>query len=84
MMEVWQDDWKIPAQKFGSIGKFSYLCAIKVKAYAPASIRNVVVDGFAKTETLIDAQSGNNFYCPSAFFTQSIQRAARDGLMCKT
>ena len=48
------------------------LLYVKDEAYAPASIRNVVVNGFAKTITLSDAQSGNNFYCPSTFTTQSI------------
>lgn len=48
------------------------LLYVKDEAYAPAGIRNVVVSGFAKTITLTDAQSGNNFYCPSAFTTQSI------------
>ena len=48
------------------------LLYVKDEAYAPASIRNVVVNGFAKTITLTDAQSGNNFYCPSTFTTQSI------------
>lgn len=48
------------------------LLYVKDEAYAPAGIRNVVVNGFAKAITLTDAQSGNNFYCPSAFMTQSI------------
>ena len=48
------------------------LLYVKDEAYAPASIRNVVVNGFAKTITLSDSQSGNNFYCPSSFTTQSI------------
>ena len=48
------------------------LLYVKDEAYAPAGIRNVVVNGFAKAITLTDAQSGNNFYCPSAFITQSI------------
>ena len=48
------------------------LLYVKDEAYAPAGIRNVVVNGFAKAITLTDAQSGNNFYCPSSFTTQSI------------
>ena len=48
------------------------LLYVRDEAYAPAGIRNVVVNGFAKAITLTDAQSVNNFYCPSAFMTQSI------------
>ena len=48
------------------------LLYVKDEAYAPAGIRNVVVNGFAKTITLTDAQSGNNFFCPSSFTTQSV------------
>lgn len=48
------------------------LLYVKNEQYAPAAIKNVVVNGFAKAITLTDAPSGNNFYCPEAFVAQSI------------
>jgi len=43
------------------------LLYVKDEQYAPATIKNVVVNGYANSITLTDAQSGNNFYCPRAF-----------------
>ena len=40
--------------------------------YAPASIKNVVVNGVANSITLVDAASGNGFCCPQAFTAKSI------------
>ena len=49
------------------------LLYVKDESYAPADIENVVVNGYAKSITLTDAQSGNNFYCPIAFTAQTIE-----------
>ena len=48
------------------------LLYVKDEAYAPAAIKNVVVNGHAKSITLTDAQSGNNFYCPESFIAESV------------
>ena len=48
------------------------LLYVKDEAYAPSDIKNVVVNGHAKSITLTDAQSRNNFYCPEAFTAESI------------
>ena len=40
--------------------------------YAPTSIKNVIVNGIASNITLVDAASGNDFYCPQAFTAQKI------------
>jgi len=62
-----------PAVAFtGRVTNPNLLLYVKDEAYAPASIKNVVVNGSAKSITLTDAQSGNNFYCPEAFTAQSI------------
>lgn len=64
--------WDIQIPFTAKVANPNLLLYVKDESYAPAGIRNVVVNGFAKTITLTDAQSGNNFYCPSAFITQSI------------
>ena len=40
--------------------------------YAPSTIKNVVVNGTANSITLVDAGSGNSFFCPQAFTARSI------------
>ena len=64
--------WNLDIPFTAKVTNPNLLLYVKDETYAPASIRNVVVNGFAKTITLTDAQSGNNFYCPSKFTTQSI------------
>ena len=64
--------WDIQIPFTAKVANPNLLLYVKDESYAPAAIRNVVVNGFAKAITLTDAQSGNNFYCPSAFITQSI------------
>lgn len=44
---------------------------------APASVKNVVVNGMATSISLMDASSGNEFYCPQEFVAQSIQYSHR-------
>lgn len=64
--------WDIQIPFTAKVANPNLLLYVKDESYAPAGIRNVVVNGFAKTITLTDAQSGNNFYCPETFTTQSI------------
>ena len=49
-------------------------------SYAPANIKNVVVNGYASSITLTDAQGGNNFYCPRVFTAQQITYTHRYGM----
>ena len=49
------------------------LLYVKDESYGPADIENVVVNGYAKSIILIDAQSGNNFYCPVSFTAETIE-----------
>ena len=62
-----------PAVPFNArVSNPNLLLYVRDEAYAPANIENVVVNGFAKYIKLMDAQSGNNFYCPETFTAQSI------------
>ena len=45
---------------------------MKKAEYAPATIHNVVVDDQAENIVLVEAESGNNFYCPKAFTAHRI------------
>lgn len=64
--------WNIEKPFNARIANPNLLLYVKNEAYAPSTIKNVVANGFAKAITLMDAQSGNNFYCPEAFIAQSI------------
>lgn len=48
------------------------LLYVKSADYAPADIKNVIVNSKAKSITLTDAASGNNFYCPEEFTAEQI------------
>lgn len=48
----------------------NFLLYVKLASYAPSSVKNVVVDGMAKTIVLSD--DGGRFYCPQTFVAQSI------------
>ena len=64
--------WEPEAPFTARVTNPNLLLYVKDEQYAPATIKNVVVNGYAKSITLTDAQSGNNFYCPEAFTAQSI------------
>lgn len=64
--------WNPEALFTARVSNPNLLLYVKDEQYAPATIKNVVVNGYAKSITLTDAQSGNNFYCPEAFTAQSI------------
>ena len=48
------------------------LLYVKSSDYAPSDIKNVIVNNKAKSITLTDAASGNNFYCPQQFTAEQI------------
>jgi hypothetical protein len=48
------------------------LLYVKSADYAPSTVKNVVVNGTAKSITLTDATNGNDFYCPQEFTAQRI------------
>lgn len=48
--------------------------------YAPATIKNVVVNNVADEITLTDAESGNDFYCPVEFTAVKISYAHDYGM----
>jgi hypothetical protein len=49
------------------------LLYVKDAQYAPATIQNVVVNNQAENIVLVEAASGNDFYCPQAFTAQPHQ-----------
>lgn len=59
--------WDIEGAFTARVNNPNLLLYVKDEQYAPATIKNVVVNGYANSITLIDASSGNNFYCPRAF-----------------
>ena len=64
--------WHPAAKMTAKVSNPNLLLYVKDEALAPSDVKNVVVNGFARSVTLTDAQSGNNFYCPEAFTVQSI------------
>ena len=56
----------------GKVSNPNLLLYVKDEKYAPSTVKNVVANNVAKSITLYDAQSGNNFFCPRAFTAQSI------------
>ena len=55
-----------------SVDNPNLLLYVKSASYAPSSIKNVVVNGSANSITLIDENSGNNFFCPQEFTAKAI------------
>ena len=68
---IWDVEAVLPNNAFSnaSIGS-NFLLYVKYSSYAPSSVKNVVVDGTAKTIVLSD--DGGQFYCPQAFTARSI------------
>lgn len=64
--------WNPEAAFTATVSNPNLLLYVKSAQYAPSTINNVVVNGTANSITLVDAASGNNFYCPQAFTAQSI------------
>ena len=68
---VWNVENALPNNAFSnaSIGS-NFLLYVKSAAYAPSSVKNVVVNGAASSIQLSD--NGGQFYCPQAFTAKSI------------
>ena len=64
--------WNPEVEFNGVVSNPNLLLYVKNKQYAPNTIKNVVVNGEAEEITLVDAQSGNNFYCPQAFTAKKV------------
>ena len=65
-------EWN-PETKFnGSVSNPNLLIYVKDKQYAGDNIQNVVVNNAAEEIVLVDANNGNNFYCPRAFTANRI------------
>ena len=64
--------WNPSAAFTATVSNPNLLLYVKADDYAPAAIKNVVVNGTASSITLTDAASGNSFYCPQAFTARSI------------
>lgn len=64
--------WNPEIEFNGVVSNPNLLLYVKNKQYAPNTIKNVVVNGEAEEITLVDAQSGNNFYCPQAFTAKKV------------
>lgn len=64
--------WNPSAAFTATVSNPNLLLYVKSDDYAPAAVKNVVVNGTANSITLTEAASGNNFYCPQAFTARSI------------
>ncbi len=69
--------WNPSAAFTATVSNPNLLLYVKSEEYAPAAIKNVVVNGTANSITLTEAASGNNFYCPQAFTARSISYTHR-------
>ena len=56
----------------GFIDNPNLLIFVKTDSIVPEGVNNVVIDGKAKSITLVDADGNNNFYAPQAFTAESI------------
>ena len=72
--------WNPAAPFTGRVSNPNLLLYVTDASYAPANIKNVVVNGNASSITLTDAQGGNNFYCPRVFTAQQITYTHRYGM----
>ncbi len=69
--------WNPKASFSESVSNPNLLLYVSDAEYAPASIKNVVVNGVAASITLTDAAEGNDFYCPREFTAEQISYAHR-------
>lgn len=72
--------WNPSAAFTATVSNPNLLLYVKAEEYAPAAVKNVVVNGTANSITLTEAASGNNFYCPQAFTARSISYTHRYGM----
>ena len=64
--------WNPEVAFSGNVSNPNLLLYVKEKKFAPEDIKNVIVNGEAENIELVDAESGNNFYCPQAFTAKRI------------
>ncbi len=64
--------WNAEAAFTATVSNPNLLLYVKSEEYAPSTIKNVIVNGIANNITLMDASSGNSFYCPQSFVAQKI------------
>ena len=68
----WEPSFPMTEVMLGGITNPNLLFYTKNAAYAPSSVKNVVVNGTAEEITLSDAEGSNNFYCPTEFTAKKI------------
>ncbi len=64
--------WNAETRFTPNVSNPNFLLYVKSADYAPSTVKNVVVNGSAKSITLTDATNGNDFYCPQEFTAQRI------------
>ena len=64
--------WNAETQFTPNVSNPNFLLYVKSADYAPSTVKNVVVNGSAKSITLTEAPNGNDFYCPQEFTAQRI------------
>lgn len=69
---TWNANFAITGNVLSGLSNPNLLFYTKNAAYAPSSVRNVVVNGTAEEITLSDAEGSNNFYCPTEFTARKI------------
>ena len=67
----WEIETEIPSTAFETINP-NMLLYVRQKSLAPKEVQNVVVNGYADKILLVDAESGNDFYCPVEFRANEI------------
>ena len=69
---TWNANFAVTGNMLSGLSNPNLLFYTKNAAYAPSSVKNVVVNGTADEITLTDAQGSNNFYCPTEFTAKNI------------
>jgi hypothetical protein len=72
--------WNPNAAFTATVSNPNLLLYVKDAQYAPEAVKNVVVNGTANSITLVDAESGNNFYCPQQFLARNISYTHHYGM----
>ena len=70
--------WNPEASFTETVSNPNLLLYVKSANYAPAAIKNVVVNGTAERITLTDATNGNDFYCPQEFTAKTVSYTHND------
>ena len=69
---TWNANFAVTGNMLSGLSNPNLLIYTKNAAYAPSSVKNVVVNGTAEEITLTDAEGSNNFYCPTEFTARKI------------